>query len=58
MADFFTNVPISMPLKIATAHADIDLNGMKFSYEIGMFFEPNSIVQPLRLPPSPFQDGM
>lgn len=54
MPDYVSNVPISAPLYIATANPDVDLNGMKFSYDIGMFYVPNSVLQPLRLPPPAF----
>lgn len=52
--DYFSDTPISTPLYIPTISADVDLNGLSFSYEIGLMFTPNSVSQPLKLPP-PFQ---
>lgn len=56
MSDFISNTPISTALHIATAKADVDLNGMKFNYNIGLFYTPETILQPITLPP-PFEGG-
>lgn len=56
MTDYVSNTPISVPLYIATARPDVDFNGFKFNYDIGLFFTPTTIVMPLTLPP-PFQGG-
>ena len=56
MADYIANGPISATNYIPNVDADIDLNGMKFSYAIGMFYTPESTTPTLKLPP-PFQAG-
>lgn len=56
MTDYISNTPISVPLYVNTARPDVDLNGFKFSYDIGMFFTPTTIVMPFTLPP-PSQGG-
>jgi len=55
-ADYVSNGPISVPLHIATAKADVDLNGPLFSYDIGLFYAATTTVQPFKLPP-PFDGG-
>lgn len=51
MTDYVANTPISVPLHVNTARADVDLNGMKFSYDIGLFFTPHTVLQNLTPPP-------
>lgn len=55
-ADYVSNCPISVPLIVATASADVDFNGVAFSYDIGVFFPTTTVLQPLTLPP-PFHGG-
>lgn len=54
MADYVSNCPISTPLHVATAKPDVDFNGVMFSYDIGLFYQQNTVLQPLTLPP-PFE---
>lgn len=42
--------PVSVPLSV-NLKPDIDLNGMKFSYQHGIFFSPVSQALNLTLPP-------
>lgn len=56
MSDYITDGPISVPLHIVGASPDVDLNGMKFSYDIGLFFTPVAAALPIKLPP-PFRAG-
>jgi hypothetical protein len=50
MSDFVTNAQISVPLK-TNLTADADLGGLKFSYEHGVFYEPQDTFMPIKLPP-------
>lgn len=50
MADFVTNAQISVPLK-TNLTADVDLGGLKFSYNGGIFYEPTDVFMPIKLPP-------
>jgi hypothetical protein len=56
MSDYVSNCPISVPLHIATASADVDFNGVMFSYDIGLFYPTTTVLLPLKLPP-PFEGG-
>lgn len=55
-ADYVTNGPISGPIYLPRIKADIDLGGLKFSYQIGLLYTPTATdaVLPIRLPP-PFE---
>lgn len=55
MADYVTNTQISVPLQTGL-QADVDLNGVKFSYEHGMFYDVIGEQLPIKLPP-PFEVG-
>jgi hypothetical protein len=48
-ADFVTNAQISVPLK-TNLTADVDLGGLKFSYNGGIFYEPTDVFMPIKLP--------
>ncbi len=51
-ADWISNGPISTPIHIPDMEPDIDLNGMKFNYDIGVFFTPSDEMPiTLKLPP-------
>ena len=56
MTDYVSNTPISAPIQVSNAKVDVDLNGMKFSYDIGFFFTDIPTQLPLRLPP-PYATG-
>lgn len=56
MSDYVANGPISVPLYLPGVRPDVDLGGLKFSYEVGMFYTPESEVIAIRLPP-PFEGG-
>lgn len=51
--DYFSDTPISRPLNVGI-EPDVDLNGMSFSYTIGLFFHKVPDQIPIKLPP-PFQ---
>jgi hypothetical protein len=51
MADYITNGPVSVPLHVQGVTPDVDLNGVKFSYDIGMFYTPATTILPVKLPP-------
>lgn len=53
---FISNGPVSGPLNVVNASPDVDFNGVKFSYDIGLFFDPVIAPLPLKLPP-PFSAG-
>lgn len=57
--DYVTDGPISAPLYIPGCKADVDLGGLKFSYQHGIFYTPstgNMTTLPIKLPP-PFEEG-
>jgi hypothetical protein len=56
MSDYVANGPISVPLYLTGVRADVDLGGLKFSYQVGMFYTPEVDVIPVTLPP-PFEEG-
>jgi hypothetical protein len=56
MADYVSNTPISQAIHLPKIVADVDLNGLKFNYDIGMFYTQDSVLLPLKLPPI-FDDG-
>ena len=52
MADWVSNGPISTPILLPDIEPDTDFNGVKFNYNIGVFFVPSDeMVLPLTLPP-------
>lgn len=51
MADYITNTNISVPLADARLKADVDLGGLKFSYDYGVFYEVSDTPLPITLPP-------
>lgn len=53
--DYVADCPISVPLLIPGAKADVDLGGLKFSYEYGLFYTPTASTLPIH-PPSGVQD--
>jgi hypothetical protein len=55
--DYASDCPISVPLYISTVDPDVNLNGMSFSYNIGLFYVPNTVIQPFKLPP-PFSGSI
>ena len=48
--NYVSNGPVSGPIYIPEVDADVDLNAFKFSYQIGMFFTPETQSIPLTLP--------
>jgi hypothetical protein len=48
--NYIATGPISVPL-VTNLTADVDLNGMKFSYTHGVFYSPVSEHVTLQLPP-------
>ena len=55
-ADFVCNGAVSGPIYLPGVEPDVDLNGVKFSYAIGLFYTPNSKPLPFQLPP-PFAES-
>lgn len=53
MADYYTNTNISVPLYDSRLQVDVNLGGLKFSYDYGMFYEVTAAQSPVTLP-SPF----
>jgi hypothetical protein len=51
MGDFIANTQISVPLSDPRLKADVDLNGLKFSYQFGMFYEASETYLPITMPP-------
>jgi hypothetical protein len=51
MADYVTNTEISRPLQDPRLQADVDLNGLKFSYQFGIFYEVTGTPLTLTMPP-------
>lgn len=47
---YMSNTPISGPLYIPYATADVDLNGIGWSYKYGMVFNAPESEDPIRLP--------
>jgi len=52
MAEYASNTPISRPASVDWT-ADWDLNGLKWSYDYGMFYQPQDDMAPLRKPVHP-----
>lgn len=58
MPDWISNGPISQPINLPDVQVDVDLNGMKFNYNIGVFFTPSDELPiSLKLPPM-FEEPM
>lgn len=53
MANYITNTQISVPLNTGLK-ADVNLNGLMFSYEHGVFYQVTTQQIPVTLPP-PFR---
>lgn len=51
MANYYANGPISVPLN-SGLKADVDLGGLMFSYDHGVFYSPVIEELPITLPPS------
>lgn len=51
MADYVTNAQISVPLHVPGLRADVDLGGLKFSYQHGIFYEVGATQLPITMPP-------
>ena len=51
MPDYVANGPISGPVNLPDISPDVDFNGVKFSYQIGLFFTPTVEPLPIKLPP-------
>ncbi len=49
MAEFASNCPISRPISTGWK-TDWDMNGMSWSFDFGMFYEPQDDLVPLRKP--------
>lgn len=54
MSDYIADGPVSVPLVVPGIEADVNLGGLKFSYDLGMFYTPETEMLPIRLPP-PFE---
>lgn len=52
MTDFVSNGPISMPIKLRGVTPEVDMNGLCFSYQWGLVYNPPETVVPLQLPSS------
>jgi len=55
--DYVADCPISVPLYVPNASADVDLGGLKFSYQLGLFYTPTAPTVPIQPPPS-FEDEL
>lgn len=53
MADWVSDGPISVPLHIKDLRPDVDLGGLKFSYDQGFFYDVQTEYKPLRMPDQP-----
>ena len=50
MAAYASNCPISGPVSVGVS-ADVDFNGVQFSYQMGMMFPAEAVLEvPLRQP--------
>lgn len=49
MADYVSSCPISWPVKLDWKPT-WDMGGMLWSYQHGMFYEPDSLLQNIKLP--------
>jgi len=45
-----SNCPVSWPIKIPGIVPEIDLNGVMFSYQWGLVYNPSDAVVPLQTP--------
>lgn len=50
MADYITNAQISVPLYTGLK-PDVDLGGLQFSYQHGIFYDTTASFLPITLPP-------
>ena len=50
MAEYVSNAPVSRPLKLRGITPEIDLNGVMFSYDQGLCYNPTDEILPMRLP--------
>lgn len=48
--DFASNCPVSWPVKIANLLPEVDLNGIMFSYQYGLVYNPQSDPFQLKTP--------
>jgi hypothetical protein len=51
MADYYANTQITVPLHDSRLTPDVDLNGLQFNYNYGIFFQPTDTFIPITLPP-------
>ena len=50
MAAYASNCPISGPVSVGVT-PDVDFNGVQFSYQMGMMFPPEAVLEvPMKLP--------
>lgn len=56
MGNYVATVQISHPIN-TNLKEDVNLNGVSFSYEHGLFYVPSEEIFPVQLPP-PWQPGM
>lgn len=54
MPEWVADCPISMPLYLPGVRAEVDMGGLKFSSDVGIFYTPSSQLLPIKLPP-PFE---
>jgi len=52
MANYAANGPITVPLNVPALKPDVDLGGLKFSYEHGIFYSASVEPLPITLPPA------
>jgi len=52
MAKWVADCTVSQPLYLPGVKPEVDMGGLKFSSQIGIFYTPTSGVLPIKLPPS------
>ena len=57
MAEWVADCTVSQPLHLPGIKPEVDMGGLKFSSQIGIFYTPTSGVLPIKLPPS-FEGGL
>jgi len=50
MTEYAANCPVSWPLKISGLQPEVDLNGVFFSYQWGLVYNPSEEFVPIRTP--------
>jgi hypothetical protein len=57
MSNYVSNTPISQPISLNNVTADVDLNGVMFSFQIGLIYAPQQDFSPLTAPAQYGQSG-